>query len=99
MTQAKHTPGPWVEQPEPDGAFTIWAGERQLSEIQPDDMGDALPAEANARLIAAAPELLDALWQIVTDAEIDCDTVEIALGALSDIRATARAAIAKAKGA
>jgi hypothetical protein len=55
-------------------------------------------AEAHARLIAAAPDLLEALWQIVTDAEIDCDTEEAALAALADIRVTARAAIAKAKG-
>ena len=54
---------------------------------------------ANARLIAAAPDLLEALWQIVTDAEIDCDTEEAALAALADIRVTARNAIAKAKGA
>jgi hypothetical protein len=40
---------------------------------------------------------LEALWQIVTDAEIDCDTEEAALAALADIRVTARNAIAKAK--
>jgi hypothetical protein len=50
-------------------------------------------------LYAAAPDLLEALWQIVTDAEIDCDTEEAALAALADIRVTARAAINKANGA
>ncbi len=60
---------------------------------------DAETLESEAVLVAAAPDLLEALWQIVTDAEIDCDTEEAALAALADIRVTARAAIAKAKGA
>jgi hypothetical protein len=59
---------------------------------------DAETLEREAHLVAAAPDLLDALWQIVTDAEIDCDTEAAALAALADIRVTARAAIAKAKG-
>ena len=60
---------------------------------------DAETLESEAVLVAAAPDLLEALWQIVTDAEIDCDTEEAALAALADIRVTARNAIAKAKGA
>ncbi len=60
---------------------------------------DAETLESEAVLVAAAPDLLEALWQIVTDAEIDCDTEEAALAALADIRVTARAAINKANGA
>ena len=60
---------------------------------------DAETLEREAALVATAPDLLEALWQIVTDAEIDCDTEEAALAALADIRVTARAAINKAKGA
>ncbi len=66
--------------------------------VKPANSGAAyIDADANAALIAAAPDMLEALWQIVTDAGIDCDTEKAALAALADIRVTARAAIAKAK--
>ncbi len=66
---AKHTPGPWhVDTDSRDGARTV------VLDHQCDAICDTLPgategdriaarneAEANARLIAAAPELLGAL--------------------------------------
>jgi len=73
MSTIKHTPGPWLIQPEQGGAFTIWAGETQLGEVQPDDMGDVLPAEANARLIAEAPAMLAALRAFLSDNRADND--------------------------
>lgn len=96
MQQVKHTPGPWYVQPEQDGAFTIWANELQLGEVTPDDMGDKLPAQANAALIAAAPDMLAALewWQ----AQMRDDSCDDMGKLLDDMSAKARAAIAKAKG-
>ncbi len=86
----KHTPGPWVASRSANAAFTrhpaiisdtgevamaTWAGnERQT--------------DANARLIAAAPELLSALQKIDANA---AESVEW-------IRRVAQEAIAKATG-
>lgn len=62
---SKHTPGPWVVTPHPDTHVDVFG----VGEIMDDkEMQYALShtfcyqnAEANARLIAAAPELLEAL--------------------------------------
>lgn len=66
MSKPKHTQGPW-DAPEmsPDGKRIIVTGgsdewERMGCEIDSDDCCSET-AMANARLIAAAPELLDAL--------------------------------------
>ena len=79
-----HTPGPWMQ--EYDGAVAI--GEQVCIPVDhcgPDDVPHA-ERKANARLIAAAPDLLAAL-QMALDADQD--------SALW--RETARAAIAKAR--
>lgn len=65
---SKHTPGPWTHSKgerhdffyidSPDGDVVYVTGS-----LQPDHV------EANARLIAAAPELLEALTKKVQDAE------------------------------
>lgn len=63
----KHTPGPWAH---------VWREDRGNFRIGPDDgktmpvastvnQGDRENEEANARLIAAAPELLASLSEIV----------------------------------
>lgn len=75
MSAAGHTPGPWSY--DGDGfesaaaadtgtdGYTVFSvdAEGQLVEniCNIDDAGDDLISEANARLIAAAPELLEAL--------------------------------------
>jgi hypothetical protein len=65
---AKHTPGPWAVSDERHGNFyvrdaagqqLIWLG--NSSRFKPGENG------ANARLIAAAPELLEALENIEND--------------------------------
>ena len=65
MSQAKHTPGPWFERRE--GFSTVYIEARigggMLQEVAacgPTEAGQDQQA-ANARLISAAPELLDAL--------------------------------------
>lgn len=92
---SSHTPGPWavsltcsrgtpasVIAPKNENGFTPWVCHMQAANI---DTGNA-----NARLIAAAPELLEALSALV----INCDAGSATVGALTD----ARAAIAKATG-
>ena len=84
----KHTPGPWVTTPEPNGKeWGVDAGPWGIC-ICADAPGKGT-AEDNARLIAAAPDLLDALKQIKSNANMyHAETI-------SEI---ARAAIAKATG-
>lgn len=95
MSAAKHTPAPWtvtdtgVRDVGGYIAFTPKAfhypnqDERYEKEI--------LEREANARLIAAAPELLEALKEIIYSCEIPfCDPSELVI--------KARAAIAIAEG-
>jgi hypothetical protein len=94
------TPGPWKAVP--DSGSESFAFEIATERME----GVALiyaydtPSEANARLIAAAPELLEALRQAlaVVDAVADGraeDVVELAKRIASDV---VDAAIAKAEG-
>lgn len=106
MGEPRHTPGPWVRADhdpytiEREGApvcvvheagdFPCWDGPEGALEAE---------CEANARLIAAAPDLLAAceLWdQGFVDGEEF--TPEQLLAWLNANRRAARAAIAKAKG-
>lgn len=85
----RHTPGPWISSGENEGelGLSIYADNAES--------GYKLPAiaygpnsEANARLIAAAPDLLEALQELL----------DLKLSGAQLLRATAlaRAAIAKA---
>lgn len=83
-----HTPGPWTvtldEVRDARGYVVADAG-----------MGDYDAAEANARLIAAAPEMYAALWHFCHVCEHGDHTDGLA--AFSDAYNAARAAIAKAE--
>ena len=72
----QHTPGPWKSQPcydDPSGTDQVWSPLRDLNiarvyGVDPYDdrwgrnwLGHRAESIANARLITAAPELLDAL--------------------------------------
>jgi len=67
MTDGKHTPGPWCIEGKADGGFLISEGvnsygdgpERYVGVIKADRTGEL--READVRLIAAAPDLLEAL--------------------------------------
>lgn len=116
MSEAAHTPGIWcVEKFDPDAEFTfiggpiaIVGGEELCEKVRftVGTLQDWGPhgieqTEANARLIAAAPDLLAALKAICKDAtECEChgepSTVD---GIQWDDIIAARAAIAKAGGA
>jgi hypothetical protein len=89
---AEHTPGPWRFQYSPyeDGfAFShIKAGDG----LYPDGFRiDAIIGEADARLIAAAPDLLAELKNIAAICSVAAPEHDLALD-------RARAAIAKAEG-
>jgi hypothetical protein len=94
----QHTPGPWRWVPEPDYSWQYQdlmsaSGEVVLSgEEAPDPSGIEIN-HANARLIAAAPELLEACETLAT--LLDTDDW-IATGRLAVKQA--QAAIAKARG-
>jgi len=106
MTTAKHTPGQWTH-----AKHLIGDGYRVFVDHgNGQDMHDAIAdletwqtdeqTEANARLIAAAPDLLEALERLEQAA---IDLIEISPGTdAENILAAgielARAAIAKAKG-
>lgn len=92
---SKHTPGPWHVSEEWDGT-SIKAGQFHVTHTiqwcgwHPEEEDKAV-TQANARLIAAAPELLEALVDLERTA---------GLPAMMDdpVRVKARAAIAKATG-
>jgi hypothetical protein len=85
-----HTPGPWkIGTPPPNGEQTI--GNSQGLMVAVATTGFNVPTLANARLIAAAPELLEALESMVEMVEMNGFGKAYAM----DI---SRAAIAKARG-
>jgi hypothetical protein len=91
----KHTPGPWsLDELDSAGSIAIYqlnAPTRSaLAELEIPDV----ESEANARLIAAAPELLDALENLLALVEGECPSL------LEDDHhyTQVKAAIAKAKG-
>ena len=105
----KHTPGPWWLQADGAGWYVECTPERGhsvayiRSEVAEDDP-DTPDAEkkANARLIAAAPELLEALQKFVAWSEAERNhegtTFWERVEMLRDLDDAAAAAIAKATG-
>lgn len=101
MTANKHTPGPWRY----EGA-EVWAtapmrfnlttaGTPMIATLcRHEDAEGGFPVEANARLIAAAPELLEALTGLVAAYE----ALGEAVGRDGSWHSHALAAISKATG-
>lgn len=90
---AQHTPGPWTQGTSENGVECVWLDGHTESVRGMGDNGTWIDCntEANARLIAAAPDLLEAL----------CTLSELydAMGApRGPTRIIADAAIAKATG-
>lgn len=67
MEQIKHTPGPWeIRDDDEVGQVSIVGGSKiVLATVR---TATVEPGDENARLIAAAPELLEALEILVDDA-------------------------------
>ena len=93
----KHTPGPWearefaVMDHEQTKGIGIYSGDDCMSDLVFGQGWSDDQVRANARLIAAAPELLAALEELCADKYLS-DPIN------ADRMANARAAIAKAKG-
>lgn len=95
----QHTPGPWRYEkanPSPTTGEHLIAGAKPgyLAEIRDCGSGDV---SANARLIAAAPDLLACLRQLVKDADDTGESLKVWYAAHPHLEA-AREAIAKATG-
>ena len=98
---SKHTPGPWVVSADPLHFYSLTTviggkessqknGPPQQMIVQVGGFAEWKEAEANARLIAAAPELLEALKLIASAENSALD--------LAYCKGIARAAITKATG-
>lgn len=88
---AQHTPGPWKAESFA-GQFNVWP----ISRKKPD--GSAVTyhcTKADAHLIAAAPELLAALVEVMGRVPPDLERAD---AAMNRAMTAARAAIAKATG-
>lgn len=73
MSEVTHTPGPWKatkgHEDEPDRWVIVAAGEKHfhIATIENGQPGDTLETEGHtARLIAAAPEMLEALQRTLS---------------------------------
>jgi hypothetical protein len=90
---SKHTPGPWFSQYDDNGFYEI--GSEIVSLRLAFTYGEGDTDEANARLISAAPELLQSLQAIVRSL---ADQDDEGLIEHAQPMIDARAAIAKAIG-
>jgi hypothetical protein len=100
MSANKHTPGPWtltrlgfgewrIEAPAADGGDN-WSVGMAFGAAGFHAIDGEVESEANARLIAAAPDMLDALYKAAA---------ELKLAGIDSVGLPAiRAAVAKAKG-
>lgn len=101
MSQAKHTPGPWdfYTKPQPNGCPIVGARGLMVAmlahSINYEDQKQV--AIANARLISAAPELLEALILLEAEMVASGNANATDFGWPLAIQKT-RAAIAKATG-
>ena len=97
---SNHTPGPWHYEESPmKTGWCVVTGNNYLADVHKHvgAMVDDVQDEANARLIASAPELLEALESMVAE----FDNLNRALDPELSVdrpRILARAAIAKVKG-
>ena len=103
-----NTPGPWAADGELRQSKTgkhkcIWQINKDGSLAHTEPIATVWyylhPGDANARLIAAAPEMLEALEQIAKgEGRFSRDQLTHCQNTLEDMKAVARAAIAKAEG-
>ena len=97
MSNAQHTPGPWVmDDAQPGDLFrhVLHGNGDSFGYICRISTNGNANADADARLIAAAPELLEALQRL----SAQCERLRMAWQLESDAERTARVVIAKAIG-
>lgn len=95
MSAPSFTPGPWKAWPiqmDCSLPYTPVSAKTLLARVYSEAFGDHEESEANARLISAAPDLLEALQRIVDTCGVRIDDPRIVHFD------AARAAIAKATG-
>jgi hypothetical protein len=105
MKKTQHTPGPWQFNEYPHYTdFTIWGDGGTFPVVTEfDDRGNHTVTTANARLIAAAPDLLaalqraEALLRIAFNPGIETD-VTLCSASCQWAANEARAALSKAQG-
>ncbi|HRY33427.1 MAG TPA: hypothetical protein P5531_10715 [Bacteroidales bacterium] len=91
--ETKHTPGPWVERN--DHVTTKECKNRHFADkICECNWGNDDENEANMRLIAAAPDLLDALIDIIE--QFECTTIDVGADLADSIRIFGRKAVHQA---
>ena len=78
LTKAQHTPGPWRAVPhnptEPLSHPYVEAEHRSICQVYRGGYGETTPeGEANARLIAKAPELLAIVARLMEQAQANAD--------------------------
>ena len=91
---SKHTPGPWKANFAISGSVYIFGGDRNFACVF-DEWRDEANQEANANLIAAAPDLLEALEELLSMCQRQEDFHDDDDGCMFE---RASAAIAKARG-
>lgn len=94
---SKFTPGPWEYSVQKSKAGLIGSIQQPGETPFADLTGPDETIEANARLIAAAPEMLEALKSVLEDFELLCQQRGIDHALLASLDKP-RAAIAKAEG-
>lgn len=101
ITKHEHTPGPWTYSTDDHNRGRIYANGLWIGTTwKADENGAAIPAIENARLIAAAPDLLEALARLckhATECEMHGEPSQVDGIEWNDVLA-ARAVIAKAVG-
>jgi len=107
MNETKFTPGPWkaIRDPLHYGSLsTVYAGSTEEKAgigaqmlVQVGGWSNPTEQEANAHLIAAAPELYEALEEIIQDVQ-QTSTGDITGTGCWEALDKARAALAKARG-
>lgn len=97
MSKAKHTPWPWKDLGGGDIGAPFDATDDWVVAMACDGIPDG-QYEANTRLIAAAPDLLEALEKLVSYDDMAEDDEGNLMVHYADMVNSARAAIAKARG-
>ena len=91
-----HTPGPWRMEEFRKGSYLVTA--RNAGTAREGIVAQHVPGIANARLLAAAPELLEVIREAVDSAEREMAKGRKASPGLAAWLEKARAALAKARG-
>jgi hypothetical protein len=95
---SRHTPGPWQALDASEvGAIFINSGEGPVADIYAKDAWWSDSEKADARLIAAAPDLLEALSEMLESFSMD-NVGANAMARNINAKKSARAAIHKAVG-